>query len=231
MQSSYTFSRTLDTSSSWLPTFENDGGTAYYWARHLNKGLAAFHVANTSTSNFIWQLPWGRGQRFGGAWPVWMDAVLGGWQAGGILTLASGPPVGIEKASRSDMSVLFVPDSAPDLLPGASINPVLGGPDRYFDASGFVVPPARTIGNLGRNTMIGPGVANSDFSLSKNVRLTEESKVQFRAEFFNLFNRPNFALPETSIFDSRGRPQGGAGFISRTTTTARQIQFALRFEF
>jgi hypothetical protein len=79
--------------------------------------------------------------------------------------------------------------------------------------------------------MIGPGVANLDFSLLKNIRLTEASKLQFRAEFFNFFNRPNFALPDVSLFDNRGRPRGGVGFISRTTTTARQIQFALRIEF
>jgi hypothetical protein len=55
--------------------------------------------------------------------------------------------------------------------------------------------------------------------------------VEFRAEFFNLFNRPNFSLPSTSVFDSRGRLSGSAGFISGTTTTARQVQFALRVEF
>jgi len=113
----------------------------------------------------------------------------------------------------------------PDLVAGADHNPVLGGPDQYFDSSAFVTPPSNTLGNVGRSTLIGPGVANVDLSFAKNTAVGEYVNVQFRAEFFNIFNRANFALPNVGI-DS-----ASAGRIEETVLTNRQIQFGLRVEF
>ena len=113
----------------------------------------------------------------------------------------------------------------PDLVPGADHNPVLGGPDQYYDPSAFTTPTGNTIGNVGRNTLIAPGVANLDLSLAKNTALGEYVNLQFRAEFFNIFNRANFALPNERI------TSGSAGRIDETTLTERQIQFGLRVEF
>jgi hypothetical protein len=83
--------------------------------------------------------------------------------------------------------------------------------------------------------MIGPGTSNLDFSVFKNNyirRFSESFNVQFRAEFFNILNRANFAVPSapnsTDIFDSSGAPTGVAGLLTSTTTTAREIQFALK---
>ena len=90
-------------------------------------------------------------------------------------------------------------------------------------------------GNSGRNILTGPGTSNLDFSVFKNnyiKRISENFNVQFRAEFFNILNRANFALPvtpnNTDIFDSSGAPTGVAGLLTSTTTTAREIQFALK---
>jgi hypothetical protein len=90
-------------------------------------------------------------------------------------------------------------------------------------------------GNSGRNSLIGPGLSNLDFSIIKNNRvrkISENFNVQFRAEFFNVLNRANFALPvtpdNTDIFDSTGAPTGIAGQLTSTTTTAREIQFAIK---
>jgi hypothetical protein len=90
-------------------------------------------------------------------------------------------------------------------------------------------------GNSGRNILIGPGTSNLDFSVFKNNairRISESFQVQFRAEFFNILNRANFAVPitpdNTDIFDSSGAQNGAAGLLSSTTTTAREIQFALK---
>ena len=90
-------------------------------------------------------------------------------------------------------------------------------------------------GNSGRNILIGPGTSNLDFSVFKdnNIRrISENFNVQFRAEFFNILNRANFAVPanptNTDIFDSPGAPTGVAGLLTSTTTTAREIQFALK---
>jgi hypothetical protein len=90
-------------------------------------------------------------------------------------------------------------------------------------------------GNAGRNILTGPGTSNLDFSIFKNnpiKRISESFNMQFRAEFFNLLNHPNFAVPvmpdNTDIFDSTGTPTGVAGLITSTTTTEREIQFALK---
>jgi hypothetical protein len=90
-------------------------------------------------------------------------------------------------------------------------------------------------GNAGRNILIGPGTSNLDFSIFKNnyiKRISENFNVQFRAEIFNILNRANFAVPvnpdSTDIFDSSGSPTGVAGLLTSTTTTAREIQFALK---
>ena len=119
----------------------------------------------------------------------------------------------------------------PDLIPGESNNPVLGGPDRYFDLSSFTPAPNDRYGNVGRNTLIGPGFANVDFSLVKNFpvpRVSEEFNIAFRGEFFNVFNRANFTLPRTTAFSSSGRADSRAGRITETVSTSRQIQLGLK---
>src|ERR1700736_5027309 len=90
-------------------------------------------------------------------------------------------------------------------------------------------------GNSGRNVLIGPGLSNLDFSVFKNNyvrRISEDFNVQFRAEFFNVLNHTNFSVPVTpdnvTIFDSTGAPTGVAGLLTSTTTTAREMQFALK---
>ena len=120
----------------------------------------------------------------------------------------------------------------PDLRPGANNNPVLGGPDRYYDPNAFVLQPAGFFGNLGRSTVIGPGVANVDIGLVKETPFREGRAVQFRAELFNAFNRANFGAPVQVVFgNASGLPAGNAGRITSTATTSRQIQFALKFVF
>jgi hypothetical protein len=89
------------------------------------------------------------------------------------------------------------------------------------------------IGNGGRNEIVGPGLVNVDFSLVKNNYIKEKFNVQFRAEFFNIFNHSNFSSPiaNDTLFDQTGAPIAGAGLITQTSTTSRQIQFALKFIF
>ncbi|MBI4483877.1 MAG: hypothetical protein HY652_13445 [Acidobacteria bacterium] len=155
-----------------------------------------------------------------------------GWQVSGILNLATGNPLSPGANTRVVHALLREQNVRPDLSPGASANPVLGGPDKYFDASGFALPQPGFFGNLGRNTLIGPGLAMLDFSIIKNFFLKGETqRLQFRSEFFNLLNRANFGSPESVVFDSRGRRLGSVGRINKTVTTSRQIQFALRYEF
>src|SRR5207247_9391688 len=114
-----------------------------------------------------------------------------------------------------------------------SNKPVLAGgrdPGRYYDPNAFAVPAPGFFGNLGRGTVIEPGVATLDLSLVKNTSVAERFTVQFRAEAFNLLNRANFGPPDQIAFNNAatGLPSGTAGQIVVTTTTARQIQFALK---
>jgi len=182
--------------------------------------------------NFTYEFPFARGMTGAG------HVILAGWTLNSILHLSDGNPQDLRMGgiqwtrSRGDGRSI---NDRPDLKPGADNNPVLGGPNRYYDATQFVVPPGnnqrRYFGNLGRNTLISPGYANFDFSLVKNSTVGENSNVQFRAEFFNLLNRPNFGLPANALFTSSGAIQSTAGTINRTVGTSRQIQFGLKYIF
>ena len=110
----------------------------------------------------------------------------------------------------------------------------LGGPDLFFDPCVFDVPAGGTLGNLGRNTLIGPSVFNVDVSLQREFSLGNNRRLQFRAEFFNLMNHPNFRTPTGSsivLFTGSGRYNPTGVLYTGTATTSRQTQFALRFSF
>jgi hypothetical protein len=110
----------------------------------------------------------------------------------------------------------------------------LGGPDLYFDPCQFVLSQIGYFGTLGSSTLTGPGIAMVDFSLAKDFAITESSLVQFRSEFFNFLNTPQFNNPLATPFDNQGRnntnitQQIGS---TRSNLTARQIQFGLKFVF
>jgi hypothetical protein len=120
------------------------------------------------------------------------------------------------------------------LIPGGNNNPVLEDwtPEKYFDPSQFVVQPLGFYGNVGRNTLIGPGQVSMNFSLSKDNRLGEGKNLEFRAEFFNFLNHPNFRGPNASIFrNAVGALSPNVGRITATSTTMRQIQLGLKLTF
>ena len=156
-----------------------------------------------------------------------------------ILKLADGPPLSVSTES-TDLDDLNLGLETPDQV-GSTNSPVLGGPDLYFDPTAFAPPPDRTIGNVGRNTLIAPGLANLDFSLTKKTSVGENVTVEFRAEFFNIFNRTNLGLPSTQVVENPVfNPDGSvasfdidaeAGFIEDATTKQREIQFGLRIAF
>lgn len=113
------------------------------------------------------------------------------------------------------------------------VNP--GTPERYIKTECFVAPqPATRLGNSGRNTLTGPGLATLDVSLFKNtyVRRDDRLNIQFRAEAFNVLNRTNFSVPDRTVaqvFNQNLAALPNAGRLNSTATTSRQIQFALKF--
>ena len=231
-RTAYTFSKAIDEASSQGESadWDNAGGPFSLDTDdvHRDRGLAAFHTLNNLSVSSTYDLPFGSGP-------------LGGWQVGGILSASSGVPVAVttgHSRSHDGARGSGVMDR-PDLAPGASNNPVLGDTKSrleanrlapYFDATAFVLPEEGFYGNLARQTLIGPGRVSFDLSLLKDTQISEALNVQFRAEFFNLFNRANFGIPSRATFDSRGRLDS-AGTIVRTSTDSRQIQFSLKFLF
>jgi hypothetical protein len=106
---------------------------------------------------------------------------------------------------------------------------ILGNPNQWFNPNAFLQPPANSgfYGDLGRDTLIGPGLATWDFSALKETAIRERLSLQFRAEIFNLLNRANFNTPNLIVFTPSG-VSGTAGAITSTSTTSRQIQFGLK---
>ncbi len=222
VQGSYTFSRSVDTSSvqSAIPTQNPDDVAA-------ERGLSDFDARHVFTSNFIYDLPF---QNLTGV-SRWL---IGGWELNGIVSLSTGMPFTVTESAGLDIDRDRVVGNTnrPNLISGKTNNPVLGGPDRYFDTSSFELQQAGFYGNLGRNTVIGPGLATLDAGLQKRFPLREKVDLQFRSEAFNLLNRPNFALPTSLVFTAlNGIPNGSAGRIRSTVTTSRQLQFSLKLTF
>jgi hypothetical protein len=187
------------------------------------RGLSNYDLRHYFVTYWSWDVPALPGPRLLGK----------GWQWNSITSLASGNPfsavIGFDRA-RAGFQAGTAPQR-PDLAPGRSTNPILGGPDRYFDPTAFALPPAGFYGNLGRNTLIGPGLTMVDMSVNKQFRLSERSYLQFRAEMFNSLNHPNFAIPsQRTVFSSTG-PVGSAGRITATLTSSRQLQFGLKLVF
>ena len=222
----YTFAKSTDQASTNMNSQGGNTRSQTLDPLDINRdhSLSSFDIRHTVAFNFTYGLP----STFSGGVAA---GLFNDWAINGILQANTGFPrgieVGINQSRNREQSIA----DRPDLIPGGDNNPVLGGPDQYFDVSQFSFPEAGFHGNLGRNTLTAPGLANFDFSLVKDFPITERSRFQFRAEFFNLFNRPNFGTPAARLFRSRGRARGSAGRISNTVTTSRQIQFGLRFEF
>jgi len=231
VQGSYTLGKSIDDGShSTNSQFDNQTpGIQDAYCRPCGRGLSAFDVRHNFSLNYTWNLPQPRGGVSG--------VFLGGWQTSGILLLASGNPFSVistfnqsNDGDRTSASNSLT--ERPDVVAGASNNPVLGGPDRYYDPSAFVLQAAGFYGNLGRNTIIGPGYATFDASLVKKTSWGQGRSVQFRAEVFNLFDRANFGTAKREIFASRtGVPAGEAGRITATVSSARQMQFSVKVLF
>jgi len=187
--------------------------------RRADRGRTSFDIQHRFTYSFNYALPFGSGRRFVNHGRI-ADAVLGGWQTNAILTLQTGLPFTPTLASAT---VNTGGASRPDRLRDGTLDD--RSLARWFDPGAFASPPSFTYGNAGRNILEGPGRKNLDFSVFKDFRLSEQKKIQFRAEFFNLTNTPQFDLPNASI------GSGPAGTISAVIGIPRQIQFGLKLGF
>jgi Carboxypeptidase regulatory-like domain/TonB dependent receptor len=255
--SSFTWGRTMDTSSG---SFAGDNFSADlsptipWWDLKIVRGLSDFNVSSNLTINALWDVPAPKSSFLGPAgWAV------RGWQLGGIVQASSGVPLwpldGVEGDPMGQLN--SEPIAIPDRVAGCQltfpssgrhgslqyVNPAClinaQAPSQSFYNANcdpkFAAPTCiNLLGNLGRNTIIGPGLVNVDFSMVKNnkiPRISENFAIQFRAEFFNVFNHTNFAPPVDNLeaLDASGNPVPGFGQIDATQIPNREIQFALKF--
>ena len=223
---SFNYSKNIDTASATTSglALGNTNATMLQDNQSLDRGLSAFDVRRNLVANLTYDLPWQNSANTAVRW-------IGGWQVGGIMTISDGMPFTALTGFNRSQNKANITSDRPDLKPGQSKNPVLGGPDKYFDPTVFSLPAAGFYGNVGRDTMITPGFSAVDATLTKVFPVTERMKMDFRAEFFNLLNRANFGLPRNLIFNSNGTIQGNAGRVNNTVSTSRQIQFGLKLLF
>ncbi len=250
MQTSYTYSKSTDDSSSWSGTNDFQSDYVCYSTTKCH-ALSAFDFRHNFSTNFVYALP---GNKLTGPAGV----LLGGWQLSGILRLNSGSPLNPiadlprPRINNSNTAATNIFGSSVELVPGGNNNPVNAqNPNKYFDVKQFsplvvvsgTFPSANQggyfYGNVGRNVLISPGVANLDVTFTKDTKvrwLGEGGGIQFRTELYNLLNRPNFGNPSSTnpynnIFSNTGALKATAGQITTTKISSRQLQFALKILF
>ena len=231
IQGAYTVGKSIDDGSTTQGSnqFTNGVSNPFPLIRELGRGLSDYDIRQSLVINGTWDLP----LKVGGS----AGKLVHGWQLGGIFKAHSGIPfsatMGGDPANTGTSRRGTRSGQRPDQV-GPTNNPIIGDPRQWFDPAAFAFPQAvggGILGNLGRNTLIGPGLASFDLILVKNTHLpsiSENFNIQFRFEIFNAFNRANFGLPGNQVFFGNGSPNAFAGRIFNTQTTNREIQFGLK---
>src|SRR2546426_1040458 len=228
----YTRGKSIDTLSATVAddAYPNGLLNPLFFDQRTTRGLSDFDVRQNIVFNFTWAVP---APRMRSRLTEW---AFGGWQLGGIYKASSGQPFTPLLGGDPLGMKLDETSEPPNRVPGSGCETLTnpGNPNHYIKTQCLAFPsPATLRGNLGRNTLIGPGLSKFDASIFKNNhirRFSENVNVQFRAEFFNLFNRANFSSPtdNLTVFDQSGNAVSSAGLITSTQTPAREIQFALK---
>jgi hypothetical protein len=225
----YTFSKTLDDGDNMNTSVATNSPAFAANPRQpkADYGRASFDVRNAAVINATYELPFGRGNT--AREHPWVERLIGDWQLSGIQTLQSGLPFTPQLSYNPSNDGDTRNPVRPSLNPNFAGQLILGGPNQFFDPRAFIQPLPGTYGNAGRNILQGPGIAETDLSLTKKFSLSERLNLQFRSEFFNLFNRTNFNNPNPVVYASAtGGPSPTAGVITSTSTTSRQLQFGVK---
>ena len=201
------------------------------------RGLSSFDVRHRFVTSMLYDVPIGRGRKMDARNPF-LNGIVGGWQVGGITTVQGGLPqvITIGGADRSNTGVGYDRPNATGAGSGYLSSPT---PSRWYDPAAFVEAPSGTWGNVGRNTLVGPGIFALDFDAHKEFRMpfNEKHALQFRFEAFNVLNHPSWSNPNGNILAGAfpGQPSTNAhqgfGTITATTVPMRQIQLALKYYF
>jgi hypothetical protein len=222
---SYTWSKSLDNQSTGTDSSSAVGSEAQD-PHNLRAewGRSTFDIPHRFVFSTVWEVPYGRGKRFGHDAAGPLDWVFGGWQFSGIYTAQSG--TGITASMLfTDVNADTGTATRPDAILPANLPKSERTIERWFNTAGFVKPSTPRYGTAGRNTIQAPGLQNFDIGISKYFKWGKDAtrRVQVRAEMFNALNHTNFGLPNQSIDDAAFGVIGGAH-------AARVIQFGFRFE-
>ncbi len=208
----YTYSKSLDDGTAWNSSVGTNapGFVMFPPNPKIDWGLSTYDVRNSAVIH--------------GTYDIWK-----GWSISAIGTLQSGfpftPQLGYNPSGDGDSRNPVRPNFNPSFTGPI----ILGSPTQYFNPAAFAPPATGTYGNVGRDTLIGPGIAELDLSALKKTALSEKVTLQFRAELFNILNRANFGTPNAVVFSSATSGiSPTAGVITATSTTSRQIQFGLK---
>jgi hypothetical protein len=245
-QVAYTLSKNID-----LDSASTSDRMSFYWGdlKRNARGLSQLHQKHNLVANLSYEIPFGK--QLTGA----LGAMAKGWQLSPVISIGTGVARTIDWRGTAQQNQIGARDQLPvDLIPGGNNNPIegtsagcrdsrgnvratageeLGTPDRWFDPCQFDQPPAFRWGNIGRGHLVMPGQATVDLSLHKDFQVAEESRIQFRVEFFNLLNRSNFNFPAfntTSLWNASGVRNVNAGTIT-STKGPRTAQLGLRYSF
>ena len=236
--SSYTFSKSIDNTSG----IRGQGFDTLFpqnsYCMKCERGLSSFDVRNRFVTSVLYDLPVGRGRKVDIKNPV-LNAVIGDWQAGGLFTAQSGVPGTLGIGGVDNAGTGAGGYDRPNAT-GASPYADNRTPSRWLNLAAFTEAPPGQYGNVGRNTIIGPGIVNFDAQIHKEFKMpySEHHVFQFRFEAFNSANHANLNMPSLNILSGSaqvGQPgtaaHQGFGVVTGTTTSMRQVQLGLKYMF
>ncbi len=222
---SYTWSKGMSDAIGYYGEGGQAASQSAYWQYlyngHAEWGPTYFDATHLVSAFYVYQLPFGRGKKFGSGWNSVLDKVFGNWQSSGILIYHTGFPLTVR---ATDLSGTISRGARGNCIGPAHILGQVGPGTTWFDTSAYSQPSKGTLGSCGNGTLRGPGLTSFDFGLQKDITITESKKLQFRSEFVNLTNTPFFSSPTMSVVSVNfGRVLGSQG--------ERNIQFALKLYF
>ncbi|PYV97999.1 MAG: hypothetical protein DMG86_17295 [Acidobacteria bacterium] len=220
----YTYARAFD--SGFPDGLGTSSGTTYFplpGTKNADWALSQIQLNHNFTGSVIYELPFGKGKQFGNDWSGAVNAFLGNWEVDVIEKITSGFPLFLVTSNNGSGVNFGSSTNRPDqVCNGRLSNHTIA---RFFDTNCFQAPAAGELGNANRTPLYGPGFVNTDFSAIKHFRIRENTDLEFRAEFFNLFNHPQFYQPGQDLASS------DFGQILRTVNNPRLIQFGLKLAF
>ncbi len=257
-RANYTYAKNLDNGSAWNTSVSANTPAFVSYPNNpgLDYGPAATDVRHLAAFNGVYDLPIGKGKRFFNDRNGMTDRIAGGWTLSTIATLQTGlpfsPQLGYNPTGSGDTRNPVRPNANPSFAGSLYTHGTTAQrAAKFFNPAAFSAPAYGTVGNLGRDTLTGPGLADWDLSLLKSVAFSEGKRLQFRAEFFNVLNHTNFLTPNEVVFSSGptqdAKTVSTSGILSTAqaaapvqsptagvitaAATARQIQLGLKFLF